>query len=78
MEAQARSGVMYADGRGVPQNEETAYMWFFIALNNGYGDAQAYMAYLEVYATANKVKLSPQEIARAKQRAREFLAKQGQ
>ena len=30
--AQCRLGMMYADGRGVPQDDVTAHMWFNLAV----------------------------------------------
>jgi TPR repeat protein len=76
--AQNNLGWMYRNGEGVPQDMETAYMWFYIAVTNGYKDAQKWIDELEEKGFFTKAKVSPQEIARAKQRAREFLAKQQQ
>ena len=50
--AQFYLGVMYAQGRGVPQNDETAMKWF--RLSAGQGDARAQTGLGAIYAIALK------------------------
>jgi TPR repeat protein len=67
---------MYGNGRGVPQDMETAYMWFYVAASKGFRPAQDTVDDLDGKGLFNRKKLSSEEIARAKQRARDFLTKQ--
>ena len=41
--AQALLGVLYANGKGVPKNEETAVKWYKLAAEQGYAVAQYYL-----------------------------------
>jgi TPR repeat protein len=75
-EAQYSLGQMYGNGRGVPQDMETAYMWFYVAASKGFRPAQDTVDDLDGKGLFNRKKLSSEEIARAKQRARDFLTKQ--
>ena len=42
-QAQYRIGVLYSDGRGVPQDEAEATAWISMAAESGYPDAQCCM-----------------------------------
>jgi DNA-binding NarL/FixJ family response regulator len=72
--AQYAVGEMYRDGRGVPRDTETAYMWFCIAESLSTG--------IE-YSTRDakrrlERKLQPEQVAVAKRRASEWLEQQTQ
>jgi TPR repeat protein len=66
--AQNNVGYVYAHGNGVPQDFVKAHMWFDIAAANG---EQAAIENREIVATH----MNPNEIEKAEELAREWLAK---
>ena len=74
--SQNNLGWMYKSGRAVSPDMETAYMWFYVGVANGYKDAQEGIDDLEGKGLFNRGKISPQEIDRAKERAKDFLGRQ--
>jgi TPR repeat protein len=67
--AQSNLGNMYATGQGVLKDEVYAHMWWNIAASNGKGEAQS---------NRDKVveKMTPSQIEKAQQLARECVAKE--
>jgi len=62
---------MYANDRGVPQDDAAAYMWFTLADEQGFGEAQKSR---EIVAK----RMTPDQIAEAQRMAREWMAKHQQ
>ena len=70
-QAQLMIGLLYANGKGVPQNWEEAYKWFLIADANGNRQASA----LYEGATRLDKLMTAEERARAERAAREWRPK---
>ena len=68
--AQSYLGVMYYDGKGVPQDHVLAYMWFNIAAYNGNSSAAVTRAVIVE-------KMTPGQIEKAQTLTREWLEKKG-
>ena len=69
--AQFNLGVLYASGNGVAQDNASAYLWFSLAASRATGDERAdYLSYRDRVAPL----LTPQQIADAQHRAREWQA----
>jgi hypothetical protein len=66
--AQNNLGVMYVNGRGVTQDYTRAHMWWDIAASLEYEDAVAYRAKVEKL-------MSPDDLSKAQELARECVAK---
>jgi len=66
---------MYYDGKGVPQDYVEAYMWLNLAASRATGDDLK--KYTEVRETV-AAKMTPQQIAEAQRRAREWKPKSGE
>jgi TPR repeat protein len=64
-DSQFNLGVLYQQGRGVRANASEALFWFLLAARNGDGDAVD-------RAVELATQLSPQDVARARSRARAF------
>jgi uncharacterized protein len=62
--AQCFLGLMYFEGRGVPQDYVSAYMWLNLAVGGGIEDAAE-------YRHALTAKLTPAQVAEAQRLARE-------
>jgi TPR repeat protein len=71
-QAQSELGVMYDEGHGVPQDFVEAHMWLNLAASRAHGDQQKYYAELR---EALAKKMTPQQIAEAQRRAREWKPK---
>lgn len=65
--AQANLGVMYNNGQGVPQDFGKAFMWYVVATTSGFKEADANMSALAA-------RMTPTQIAQARQEAAEWLA----
>ena len=66
-----QGGVLYASGNGVAQDNASAYLWFSLAASRATGDERAdYLSYRDRVAPL----LTPQQIADAQHRAREWQA----
>ena len=70
-QAQLMIGLLYANGKGVPQNWEEAYKWFLIADANGNRQASS----LYEGATRLDKLMTAEERARAERAAREWRPK---
>jgi TPR repeat protein len=69
--AQFNLGVLYASGNGVTQDDEAAYMWFSLAASQASGDERAdYLSYRDRVVPL----LTPQQVAEAQDRARDWQA----
>lgn len=55
-QAQTRLGMLYADGKGVPQSDEKAVEWLTRAAQQGYADAGRKLAMLYAYGKAEPPK----------------------
>ena len=66
-DAQSNLGVMYAEGKGVPQNDIQALMWFTLAAEQNHKDA------IENRDNAVSI-MTAAQIAAAKKLAREWKA----
>jgi len=64
--AQADLGLLYEQGRGVPLDYETAYMWYSVAAAGGYKKSVPQMKSLSSL-------MRPHQIANAKARASEWM-----
>ena len=62
-------GLLYKDGKGVPEDPVKAYFWLTLASNQGQNDAKAARAALAT-------KLSKDEVAKAEEMARNWKPKQ--
>ena len=69
--AQYNLGVMYAKGRGVPQDDVLAYMWWNLAVSRSSGDEQKQSMKWRDDAAA---RLTPQQRADGQRMAREWQA----
>jgi TPR repeat protein len=74
-DAQFALGVMYAEGRGVTRDYAEAHMWFNLANSRASGVNRAECA-TERDLVAKK--MTPQQIAEARRRAREWKPKTGE
>ena len=72
-EAQYNLGILYATGRGVPQDNVLAYMWFNLAAALLSGSERRRDAVRNRDIVARK--MSPEEIARGQELAREWKPK---
>jgi uncharacterized protein len=70
-EAQASLGVLYLYGRGVPQDNVLAHMWFNVAAVSGNKDVKDVMEFRDIVAA----KMTPVQIAEAQKLAREWKPK---
>ena len=59
---------MYKDGRGVPQDDVLAHMWFNLAGSNGHKDAAKKRNMMEK-------KMTPSQIEKAQEMARNWKPK---
>ena len=50
-DAQFNLGVMYHEGKGVPQNDKTAVKWYRLAAEQGYADAQISLGAMYAFGT---------------------------
>ncbi|TNF59397.1 MAG: sel1 repeat family protein [Rhodobacteraceae bacterium] len=66
--AQFNLGVAYSKGRGVPQDFTLAYMWFDIATSLGFEKS-------EINRDLVALAMTPEEISKGQQLARECIAK---
>ena len=66
-----RSGLMYAIGTGVPQDDVVAYMWINLAVSRSSGDEQKQSMKWRDDAAA---RLTPQQRADGQRMAREWQA----
>ncbi len=67
--AQFVAGVMYATGKGVPQNFIEAHVWINLAASRATGDYQKQFADWRDQVAKS---MSPQQVAEARQRARDW------
>lgn len=73
--AQYNLGLMYYRARGAPLDYVSAYQWVSVAASNSVGDeSTAYTAFRDLIAR----KLTPQQLAQAKDRAQEWASRQSQ
>ena len=64
-EAQFNIGVMYDNGRGVPQDDAQAHMWFNLAGARGHEKARE-------ARDAVRARMTPEQVAEAQRLAREW------
>ena len=70
-EAQVNLGVRYSNGRGVPQDDVQAHMWFNLAASRLIGEERERVVRSRDLAAG---RMTPDEIAEAKRLAREWDA----
>ncbi len=68
-QAQVNLGIMSSQGRGVPKDSVQAYRWYTLAASQGDDLAEKFKDHLEKSMT-------PDEIAQAQRKAREWKAKE--
>jgi TPR repeat protein len=69
--AQHNLGLMYGEGRGVPQDYVLAHMWFSLSAENSSGEIHDdAVQHLDVAES----RMTPTQIAEAERLAREWLA----
>ncbi len=71
-DAQHMLGIMYANGRGVPQNDVQAHMWFNLAASRAPASERDEAIKMRNVAASN---MTPAQIAEAQKLAREWKPK---
>ncbi len=72
-EAQLMLGILYSLGEAVPQNLQTAYVWLSLAM--AYGSSDEARARAKMSLEIIELKMRPEQIAMARQRASEWTPK---
>jgi TPR repeat protein len=57
---------MYANGQGVPQDDDVAYMWWEVSASQGSETARGHMSIIEQW-------MDGEQIAEAQRRSREWI-----
>jgi len=70
-EAQYNLGVMYSDGRGVPQDDVQAHMWYNLAASRSTGEARENAVQGRDLVAGQ---MTPAQVADAQRRAHEWTA----
>jgi TPR repeat protein len=72
--AQGYLGMMYANGRGVPQDDVQALMWFSLAASSSSADAKT-LDHVVKSRDFMRAKMTPDQIAKAQRMVRDWVPK---